>query len=257
MTTSTRFNWHDRLRAALIHLGLSAVVAALAGVLVFLIWYPYPYREISGGRELFLLLTTVDVILGPLITLAIFNRVKGWPVLRRDLAVVCLLQLAALAYGLWTMFEARPVYLAFEFNRFRVVHALEVPKDELAKVAPQWRSLPLFGPRMVSVRPFRDSNENMSATMMAVSGLELSAQPNLWQPYADAHQRVLEAARPVADLRKRFTDRTADIDEAIARTGLAPDTVRYLPMVGRKEFWTVLLHPASAEVVGFIPIDSF
>jgi hypothetical protein len=69
-------------------------------LLVFLVWYPNPYREISGGRELFLILVTVDVILGPLITLSIFNPVKAWKVLRRDLAIVGLIQLAALGYGM-------------------------------------------------------------------------------------------------------------------------------------------------------------
>ena len=45
--------WKDKLRAAGIHLGLSLLVAALAAALVFGVWYPYPYREISGGRALF------------------------------------------------------------------------------------------------------------------------------------------------------------------------------------------------------------
>ena len=45
--------WADRLRASGIHLALSLVVAGLAALFVFGIWYPYPYREISGGRELF------------------------------------------------------------------------------------------------------------------------------------------------------------------------------------------------------------
>ena len=45
-------------------------------LLVFAVWYPYPYREISGGRDLFLLVVAVDVVLGPLITFAVFNRAK-------------------------------------------------------------------------------------------------------------------------------------------------------------------------------------
>ena len=80
--------WPDRVKASAIHLTLSLAIAALAGALVFGVWYPYPYREISGGRELFLILVIVDVILGPLMTLAVFNRVKPWPVLRRDLIVI-------------------------------------------------------------------------------------------------------------------------------------------------------------------------
>ena len=73
LSTSPSF-WSDRLKASGIHLILSLIIAALAALLVFGIWYPYPYREISGGRELFLLVVSVVVILGPLITLAVFNR---------------------------------------------------------------------------------------------------------------------------------------------------------------------------------------
>src|SRR6478609_8700249 len=103
-------DWKVRFKASAIHLGISLAIAVLAAMLVFGIWYPYPYRELSGGRELFLLLVSVDVILGPLITLAIFNRAKPRKELRRDLAVVGLIQLAALGYGLWTVFVARPVH---------------------------------------------------------------------------------------------------------------------------------------------------
>jgi len=62
----------------------------------------------------------VDVILGPLITLTVFNRSKPRSELVRDLTVVGLIQLAALGYGLWTVFVARPVHLVFEYDRFRV-----------------------------------------------------------------------------------------------------------------------------------------
>ena len=79
------FDWRQRLRAAAVHLGLSALVALLAAVLVFFLWYPYPYRVISGGRELFQLVVGVDVIVGPLITFAIFDRAKPRTELRRDL----------------------------------------------------------------------------------------------------------------------------------------------------------------------------
>jgi hypothetical protein len=108
---------NGRFSAATIHLGLSLLVAALAALLVFLVWYPYPYREISGGRDLFLLLVAVDVIMGPLLTLTIFNLKKPKGELRRDLAVIGLLQLAALGYGLCTMAVARPVHLVFEIPR--------------------------------------------------------------------------------------------------------------------------------------------
>ena len=61
-----------RWRAALIHLGCSAVLASAAAALVFLVWYPWPYSVLAGGIGLFILITGVDVVMGPLITLVVF-----------------------------------------------------------------------------------------------------------------------------------------------------------------------------------------
>lgn len=249
--------WKDRLRASAIHFGISAAIAMLAALLVFLVWYPYPYREISGGRELFLILVGVDVVLGPLITLAIFNRAKPWRVLARDLAVVGLIQLTALGYGMWIVFVARPVHLAFEIDRFRVIHAIDVPRELLDQAPPGLESLPLFGQTVLAVRPFRSHEESFQATMAALQGVHLGARPDLWQAYAEARPRILEASKPADQLTQRFPGKAKQIDEAIARTGLASDSLLYLPLVGRNEPWTVLLDSSTADVAGFLSLDSF
>lgn len=257
MPTTSNFNWHERLKASGIHLTISLVIALLAALLVFGLWYPYPYREISGGRELFLIVVTVDVILGPMITLAVFNRAKPWRQLRLDLAVVALIQLSALGYGLWTVFVARPVHMVFEIDRFRVVHAVDVPQELLAKTPPGVDALPIFGPTLLSLRPFKDGNEKMEATVAALGGLSLSARPDLWQPYSAAANDIRQVSRPVAALKARFPAQAADIDAVIARTGRPADALVYIPMVGRKSFWTVFLDPSTTQVLAFMPLDSF
>lgn len=257
MTRASTFHWKDRLQASGIHLGVSLAIAALAALLVFALWYPYPYRENSGGRELFLIVTTVDVILGPLITLTIFNRSKPRTVLVRDLGVVGLIQLLALVYGLWTVCIARPVHVVFEFDRFRVVHAIEVPDELLDQAPSDVHTLPMSGPTVLAVRSFKDASEEGAATMMALQGLHLSARPDLWQNYAEARERVLQVAKPVGVLKTRFPQQMAMIDAAIARTGTQEGALLYLPMVARKSFWTVLLDAKTAEIRGFVPLDSF
>lgn len=257
MSQTRTWNWKERLYASGIHLGISLVIATLAALLVFALWYPYPYREISGGRELFFIVITVDVILGPLITFAVFNRNKPRKELMCDLGVVGLIQLAALAYGLWTVAVARPVHLIFEFDRFRVVHAIEVPEDLLDQTPTDIHAMPLRGPTVLAVRPFRDADEEGSATLMALQGLHLSARPDLWESYTQARGRVLAAAKPVLELRQRFLPQGALIDRAITKTGLSDRDLCYLPMVGRNTFWTVLLDASTAEIRGFLPLDSF
>lgn len=257
MTSTAPAFWKDRFQASGIHLCISVLLAALAGALVFGLWYPYPYRDISGGRELFWLLVCVDVVLGPLITLAIFDRRKSTRVLMRDLAVVGLIQLAALGYGLWTVFVARPVYLVFEYSRFVVVHAVDVPQDMMHLAPVELRTLPLAGPQLLSLRPFKSNKEMMDATLAALQGATLSARPDLWQSYVAGKAEILQVAKPVDALRSRFPAQTGDIDAAMAATARKPGSLVYVPMASRKSFWTVLLDPVTAEVMGFVPLDSF
>lgn len=249
--------WRDRLQASGIHLGISLCIAAMAAVLVFLVWYPSLYREISGGRELFLLVVTVDVILGPLITLAVFNRAKPIGELRRDLAFVGLLQLSALAYGLWTVSVARPVHMVFEIDRFRVVHAIDIAPELLARTPPGIEALPLTGPTVLAVRPFKNNNESMEYTMMALQGLHLGANPPLWQPYANGVPEVLKVAHPASELKSRFATQAAEIDRAVTATGRDVQNLVYLPLMGRKAIWTVLLDARSAEPLATLPLDAF
>ena len=250
-------NLKDRLRAAGIHFVLSLAIAVAAGLLVFGVWFPYPYREISGGRELFMLVVSVDVVLGPLITLAIFNRQKPWTELRRDLAIIVAIQLAALCYGLWTVSLARPVQLVFEIDRFRVIHAVEVPPDMVHLAPPDVDPLPLLGPKLLSVRPFRSEDERMAATVAAVRGVPIGSRPDFWQSFEAGRGDVLKVAKPLAALKARFPASNAEIDRVLVLAGRAESATLWIPMTGRKSFWTTLVDSATGEPVAFLPLDSF
>ncbi|MFN3438366.1 MAG: TfpX/TfpZ family type IV pilin accessory protein [Acidovorax sp.] len=250
-------NWKRRLRASGIHLGISLCIAALAAALVFGLWYPYPYREISGGRTLFMLVAGVDVIMGPLITLIIFNRAKPRRELVMDFTVVGLLQVAALSYGLWTVFVARPVHLVFEYSRMSVVHAIDIDAGLLTKAPASLQKLPVAGPTIIALRPFKNPAEQFDATMAAIGGHSLSARSDLWQPYASSTEDILKESKPASDLHMRFANQTALIDRAIEGTGKPVTQLRYLPLVGRDNAWTVLLDATTAAPLGFLPIDSF
>lgn len=247
----------DRFKASSIHLSISLGIAMMAALVVFGVWYPYPYREISGGRELFSIVVVVDVILGPLITFSIFSRKKSWTELRRDLVIVALIQISALGYGVWTVFVARPVHMVFEYDRFRVVHSVDIPVELIFRTPADVVALPMMGPTLLSLRPFKDANEKMDATMAALDGVSLSARPDLWQTYATGAAEIRQAGKPVTDLKARFASQVKMIDAAIANSGRTSESLVYLPVAGRKLFWTVLLDTKTADVVGYVPLDSF
>lgn len=251
------FFLRNRFQASVAHLSLSMLVAGLASLPVFLLWYPHPYQDISGGRELFLIVVAVDVITGPFVTLLIFDRRKLRCELYRDLLVVMLLQLTALSYGVWTMVMARPVHMVFEIDRFRIVHANEVPEKLLSQVPMGIVALPYAGPITLGLRSFRSERERFEATMSALQGTSLSSRPDLWQSYDSSRGEVLRVAKPVDELISRFPNQAALIERTLAGMSPAHGRVLYLPLAGRKSFWTVLISATNADILGFVPLDSF
>lgn len=248
--------WRDRFKAFGIHFSISLLMAALAALLVFHVWYPFPYREISGGRELFLILVSVDIIAGPVLTFLIFNHDKSRRELTFDISMIGLVQLLALGYGLFTVFVARPVHLVFEYDRFRVVHAMEVPAELLPKTPEGIDALPVTGPTPLSVRPITNE-ESYDVTMAELSGLPVSARPDFWQSYEKARPAMLQRAKPVSDLKTRFADKALLIDQGIKASGIPAEKLLYLPMVARKEFWTALVDPDNGRLVAAIHLDPY
>lgn len=106
-----------------------------------------PFFEALGGRRLIALIVGVHVVLGPLITLIVFDARKKIKLLKFDLAAIVILQLAALAYGVHIAFQARPAYLLFVKDRFEIVTANQLEPEQLAKVTrPEFKTAPFSGP---------------------------------------------------------------------------------------------------------------
>lgn len=247
-----------RWQAALIHLGCSALIALAAAALVFLVWYPWPYSVLAGGIGLFILITGVDVVMGPLITLVVFDRRKPWSELRRDLAIVVLLQLCALGYGLHVIFVARPVALALETDRLRVVRAGDVAETELPLAPPSMRQLSLTGPVLLRTERPTDPAEVLETVERAMSGFDLGMRPKYWRAWdAAASREVLAAAKPLDALRVRYAARRAEFDAAVARTGLKAPQLRYLPMLSQHDDWIALVDAQSGNLVGYAPFNAF
>ena len=244
-----------RAVAAGIHLLISAAVAALAAALVFGLWYPGPFRLLAGGRDLFFLVTSVDVVLGPVLTFAVFNTDKGTRHLRRDLAVIGLIQLGGLAYGLHTVYIARPVAMVFEVDRLRLVTANDVVVAELAKAPEQYRRLPTTGPLLLGTRKPKPGAEHNDALDQGLAGHDISSRPVFWQPYEQSIPDALEKSRSVKILLDRYPDQAASLRQQLADMHADESTSRFLPAQARGA-WAAILDSAG-RVLGYLPVDGF
>lgn len=246
-----------RLLASLIHLTGSALVAGVAAYLVFGIWYPSPFSAISGGIELFYLLVGVDVAVGPLLTFAVFDRRKPRVELRRDLLIIVVLQLLAMAYGLHTMAIARPVVLALETDRFRVVTAQAVLEQELSQAPAGLQTISWSGPRILNTR-VPSSAEKADAVMMALAGADLGMRPSFWLPWdQSAREAARRAATPAEQLAQRGQVEADALRKAAGRIGRTLGDLACLPILGRRTDWVVLLDRRTGDVLGYAPVNGF
>ncbi|NMM78961.1 hypothetical protein B2J89_20175 [Acidovorax sp. SRB_24] len=260
----TRFR--DALCAAALHFVLSAAVAGLTAFLVFGFWFPGSLRELVGGAELFWLVVGVDLVCGPLLTLVMFNPIKSRAELRRDLALVAVIQLLALGYGIQTLSYARPVALVHEVDRFRVIGFADLDEAD-AVHAPDWaKPWRLSRPRTVGIRAAISGQEQLDSIDASIQGIEPSQRPSWWQDYARSVPQVLQRARPLTELRAKHPAQAALLDTAVtsaiadAQPGETtdPNALRWLPLVSRRATnWVVLLDPVTARVRGYAHLDGF
>jgi hypothetical protein len=244
----------NRFQASAAHLLVSGVVALLSAALVFLLWYPGLLSHASGVSSIFLMLLGVDVILGPLITLIVFNPKKKE--LKRDLLIVVLVQLAALLYGLQTVFIARPVYMVFSVDRFEVVYANDVSEDDLSKVNnPAYQSLPLFGPKTVAARLPTDSKERNDILFSAVvGGADVQQMPQYYVPYAELQGAAAQRVQPLTALHTLNPDKTALVDSLLAKYTAQKIEVGFVPLKAKVNDLTVVLDTKTGEVLEIVDL---
>jgi hypothetical protein len=248
------------LKGAALHFVASLMIGILVAVFVFYIWYVHPYRDIGGGTELFLLIMGVDLVCGPLLTFVLFNPIKSRRELVVDLSLVVLVQLAALAYGIWTVYQARPLYLVHEVDRFKVISLPDIDARELEKLPESL--LPRFfkGPKIVGLR--EGSNEEREKVMFESiqGGRDFGERPSFYAPYdVEKAVKVYNRAKPVADFVKKYPNKQDEIAQMQAamdqQLGKQVQELRYLPIIARQD-WIAVLNP-KGEIVGYIEGDGF
>lgn len=201
MNQMSRMKSMNRFQAAGLHFLASASVLLLIFALVRWVWYPGPLFTVAGGINIIGILTAVDVVLGPLIMLIIFNPQKKS--LKFDIACVLVFQIAAMGYGSWTVIQARPAFVALVDDKFKLVTANEIEEDDLKKASlPAFKSIPLGGPMVVGTQMPSDPKQVEAVLFAGTAGLGLQNLPQNYLPYDKVLEQAKQAARPVGAMNR-------------------------------------------------------
>ncbi|WP_225748041.1 TfpX/TfpZ family type IV pilin accessory protein [Eikenella sp. Marseille-P7795] len=238
-----------RLKAAGIHLLISAVVALIGIGLVFWVWHPAPLQKAVGVTHIFLMMLGIDVVLGPLLTLLVASS-KEKKTLKFDLSVIAAVQLAAYLYGMHSIAVSRPVYIAFDTLRFEVVQADSVVRVAEKTILPAYQSNSLFAPQWVSVRPYKDAAEQSQRTFMELQeGISPSMQADLYQPLNDGWSGMQERKHSLEELKQYNSEE--QVAQALAAY---PQADGYLPLKAPAEDMAVLLDSKQKQVLGIVDL---
>lgn len=243
--------------ASLLHLVGCLIIAGVSFALVLGIWYPHHYQEMSAGRELFFLLTGVDVVIGPLLTLVLFAPEKSRKELQTDLAIVVVCQLSAFIFGMYTVYHARPLFLVAEVDRFKTISAVDLREADLAEVQEKFKPKFFAGPQLVFAQTPTDPKEQMALFEESLKGgPDIGEKPKYYTEYdKEAARKMLGRARPLSAFLKDAPAQEKNANSLIDNTHRTISDLSFLPVMARAD-WVAVLDPSGA-VIGFLEGDGF
>ena len=107
-----------RLVAAGLHFLGSALVISLSLSVIYFIWYPEPFYTIHSVFDAVKIVLVVDLVLGPFLTMVVFDLSKQRSELMRDISIIIIFQIIALGWGLHITYKMRPLFLVFQGETF-------------------------------------------------------------------------------------------------------------------------------------------
>lgn len=247
MTVMNSPLFKSKIKAALLHGVISLIVAFMAYLLIFHVWFQGELSEYLGGTKLFFLLVGIELSLGPLISLVIFDPEKDKRKMVMDYVVVGSIQLAALLYGVYSIALSRPVMYVLVKDRFEIILDKEISNQELAiSSVEHFKQKPWWQPRVLCVEFPKNTEENLTIAMEAMhGGRDIQLRPQYYKECN--YDEITSASSDKRLLAELVEDKGIDFDltpyENIdykwipvsnAYRGFA--TVLLLPKQGKKEY---------------------
>jgi len=246
-------------KAFLIHFSGAAIIATACCALINT-WYPAPYFEILHGKELLILITAIELTLGPTITFVLFNPAGSKKELLATTTIAILIQLSALSYGLYQAASSRPLFLAFEGDKFRIVSRSDIKRSDLLKAPKEMQLLSWSGVKVIAVKLLDAGDPGLlESVQQDLQGMHPAYRPQRWQNYETAKTRALEkslninpenlqsiAITPLQKQKDKDKDKDKDKSE----------NIRIIPIVAyeNKINWAAIIDPSSANITGFLKL---
>ena len=245
-----------RFKAFGLHLlGSAAALTLILGALYFG-WYHWPGWYLSDVSHVILVMIGVDVVLGPAVTAIIASAKKPRRELARDIAIIVMVQLAALVYGSTALWGGRPLYYAFSVNCLSLVQAydidaaaLELARTQHLPLVPHWYSLP----RWIWAPLPEDPTQSDKIVSSAINGgADVTAMPQYYRPWVDGLPELRGQLKTVDEIRFFTSDEKKTLKERMRAAGLPTDQPDGIALTGRRRPLLAVIDPATLRIRALI-----
>lgn len=237
-----------RLKFFLSHLAISAFIALVVVGIVFLFWYPAPLAKAVGVTHIFLMLIAIDVIIGPVLGLLVYK--EGKKTLKMDLTIIILLQLSALGYGIYSIEQGRPAWIAYVVDRFELVRKNEIIQDNLSKAQSQYQQAFWFKPEYVLAQRGKTADERSNDLFAeALGGISIAQRPERYTNLDQAKTEIQKRAQDLTELDK-YNDQKL-VKEILAKY---PQANAFVPLKASTMDMVVLLDKNQGTVVKIVDL---
>lgn len=238
-----------KAKAFLLHI-LAAIITTAACCILIISWYPDPYFEILHGREILGLAVVIDLTLGPLVTFVLYNPSGTRKEFLATLLIATLLQAAALSYGLYQAKSSRPIFLAFEGDKFRIVSRPDIREDEIRNAPEEFRNINQFGVKIISTKLLDAGAPGLlESIQLDLQGIHPAYRPQRWQDYENSKTEILQHAKAINLSNNKNIEHLKS--EKIGKENSMALTIPIVAYEGETN-WAAIIDPNSAEVIGFI-----
>lgn len=241
-------NMSKRLKFFLSHLSLSLIISLIVVGIVFFVWYPTPLATAVGVTKIFLMMIAIDVIVGPLLGFLVYK--EGKKTLKFDLSVIIFLQFAALCYGVFSIEQGRPVWLAYNVDRFELVRKNEIIDEHLDQAQSQFQQPSWFKPQYVAIEFAQDKvqrEDDMFAELLG--GISISQKPERYVNVVNAASKIKQRAKSLKEL-----EQYNEIDQVKKILSENPEATGFLPLKASALDMTVLVKKDKGELIKIVDL---
>jgi hypothetical protein len=172
-----------------------------------------------------------------------------------DLAVIVMIQVAAIAWGTAALYQNRPYFMVYTVDRFEVLSQRDV---DLAWISdPKFLDKPFAGPIMLFANMPADpaAYQKLLKEVMFEGKPDLQFRPEFWSLYDERKQLVLKKSRPLIELRGARPDGINHIDKLVENHGGAIDQFNFVPALIKDGQFAVILDANSGNIIDTLLID--